>query len=187
MDETEIEIDIKEKIEEVEEQRDRNLLWTSYLSVSTIIIAVLAAIVSLASGSYLNEALLLKNDAVLYQNKASDEWSYYQAKGIKKNIADSFYQQYGGNSFKVQSVQYILDQATIQTKAREYEKQVEDANKSSDRLLNKHHKVAYSVTFFQIAIALSALSALMKQRSFFVISILLALVGVVYMIIGFLA
>lgn len=181
--EEEIEIEVKEQLERIEEN-GKELSWTKYLSLFTAIIAVIAAVASLASGSYSNEAVLEKNSAILYQNKASDQWSYYQAKGIKKNIADSFYTQFQAISFKKQSDQYQIDQVDIKKQAEDFQKQVEDSNQKSEHFLQKHHKTSYSVTFFQIAIAFAALSALMKRRSFFYFSLALALIGVGYLCSG---
>src|SRR5207247_1136020 len=75
--------EMHEAVEEAVERAEHGARWIQYLSLSTVLIAVLAAIASLRSGSLANEALLVKNQAVLFQARASDQWSYYQAKGIK--------------------------------------------------------------------------------------------------------
>src|SRR3989454_9475532 len=82
--------EFKERLEEATEhaveaveQRSR---WIVYLSFSTALIAVLAAIAALESGAYSNEALMQKNEALLAQSKASDQWAYYQAKSVKAAI-----------------------------------------------------------------------------------------------------
>lgn len=179
--EEELELDAKEAVEKLEGRG-----WNTYLAISTALIAVVAAIASLASGAYSNQAVLEKNNAVLFQSKASDQWSYYQAKGIKKNVSDAFYQQFSAAGFKAQSDKYAAEQLAIQAQAQSFEKQVEDANKASERSLEKHHKLAFSVTFFQIAIALAALSSLMRRRSFFILSLLFTIGGLGYMAAGFL-
>src|SRR5437773_11805728 len=82
--------EFKERLEEAtehaveaEEQRSR---WVVYLSFSTALIAALAAIAALESGAYSNDALMQKNEALLAQSKASDQWAYYQAKSVKAAI-----------------------------------------------------------------------------------------------------
>ena len=80
--------DLKEQLDKSAE--DVRTGWLTYLALTTAIIAVLAAIASLESGTYSNSALLEKNEAVLLQAKASDQWAYYQAKGIKRNISSAF-------------------------------------------------------------------------------------------------
>src|SRR5450432_3427568 len=82
--------ELKESVEasverafEAEYQKDR---WTTYLSLSTAIIAVFAAVSSLESGANSNDAILEKNDAVLDQSRASDQWALYQAKVIRAAV-----------------------------------------------------------------------------------------------------
>src|SRR4051812_39369580 len=81
-----------ERAEEAGEER-ASPKWTLQLSLSTAIVAVMAAIASLQAGSFANRAMLAKNEAVLNQAQVSDEWAYYQAKGIKSVI----YQAQGNN------------------------------------------------------------------------------------------
>lgn len=176
----EIEIDVKDNMEVFEKETP----WNKYLALTTAIIAVIAAVASLLSGSYSNASLLEKNNAVLLQSKASDQWNYYQAKGVKKNIADSFYTQFQTQSFKAQSDKYLNEQVDIQKQAEEFQREAEAASGRSEGLLEKHHKTAYAVTFFQIAIAFAALSALMKKRLFYYLSLVLALLGLVFLTVG---
>ncbi len=173
--------EIKENLEKISENAKD---WNMYLAVTTAIIAVLAAIASLLSGTFSNEAILEKNNAILYQNKASDQWSYYQAKGVKKNLAESFYEQFGNEKLKADVDRYTKEQEEIKKQADEFEKKVKESNINSFRQLEKHHKSALAVTFFQIAIALSAISALLKRKSFWYISILLAAIGLGFFLIG---
>src|SRR5881396_1021799 len=56
--------------------------WISWVALSTALLAVLAAIAGLLSGSHANEAMM-------NQIEASDRWSYYQAKSIKAAVLDA--------------------------------------------------------------------------------------------------
>src|SRR4051812_13290002 len=91
MPEEEIETsELKENVEQsveraLEAEREKSS-WTVYLSLSTAIIAVFAAVASLESGANSNDAILEKNDAVLNQSKASDAWALYQAKVIRASV-----------------------------------------------------------------------------------------------------
>src|SRR5215475_13251667 len=77
---------IEESIEEHEKAASPK--WLKYLSLSTAIIAVFAAVASLESGSNSNEAILEKSEAMLKQAQASDQWAFYQAKTVKAAIAN---------------------------------------------------------------------------------------------------
>src|SRR5260370_31456181 len=78
---------IEEGVEKALEEGGGGPRWTLYLSLSTAIIAVFAAIASLESGANSNDAILEKNEAVLSEARASDQWAYYQAKGMKSSLA----------------------------------------------------------------------------------------------------
>src|SRR5260370_11453971 len=84
--------ELKERIEEGVDralEQDGRSRWTLYLSLSTAIIAVFAAIASLESGANSNDAILEKNEAIFNQSKESDQWAYYQAKGVKGSLANA--------------------------------------------------------------------------------------------------
>src|SRR5579862_4312074 len=84
----EIEIDtdkLREAIDKEIEKESGSLLRA--IAMSTALFAALAAIVSLQAGSTVNEALVLKTEATRLQAQASDQWAYYQAKGLKAAIA----------------------------------------------------------------------------------------------------
>ena len=144
--------------------------WLLYLSLTTAIIAVFAAIASLQAGALSNDALLEKNEALLYQSRASDQWSFYQAKGIKSAIAggQAIYlassQPEAAQRAAAEQARYKAEQEEIQTKAKELEQQIEEHNHRSEHFLEQHHRCAMAVTMFQIAIALGAIAALARRR-----------------------
>ncbi len=66
--------------------------WISWVALSTAILAVLAAIAGLLSGMHANEAMMS-------QIESSDQWAYYQAKGIKAAVLDAK-MSLGGNCYR---------------------------------------------------------------------------------------
>lgn len=173
-----------EENEQIEKMKEFEFGWSRYLALTTAIIAVFSAVASLQSGSYADQSLLAKNEATLNQAKASDQWSYYQAKGIKANIADGFFKSTNKLSFKTDADKYVGEQAEIQKSAKEFDEKVKVSNESSDHLFEKHHRVAFGVTFLQIAVALSAMSALLKRKSFWMASILSMALGLLFFFFG---
>src|SRR5262245_46621874 len=63
--------------------------WTLYLSLTTALIAVLAAVSSLQSGAMESHALIEKNEAILSQAKATNQWGYFQAKSTKAAVYEA--------------------------------------------------------------------------------------------------
>ncbi|MBI5094286.1 MAG: DUF4337 family protein [Candidatus Hydrogenedentes bacterium] len=170
-----------EQIESVEPTHEG---WTKYLALTTAIIAVIAAIASLASGTYADRALLEKNQAVLVQAQASDRWNYYQAKGIKKDLADGLFQQSQNAKFKDDADRYGKEQEKIKDEAQDLAQKVEVANTRAEGLFERHHRIAMGVTFFQIAIALSAIAAMLRNKLFWGLSVTVTGVGVVFFVTG---
>src|SRR5437773_4627817 len=69
-----------------QKDKEKRESWTKYTSLSIVFIAVLAAVATQWSGKYSSRVLVALNDATFDQAKASDQWSYYQAKSIKQNL-----------------------------------------------------------------------------------------------------
>ncbi len=163
---------IKEK---AEESRER---WTMYAAVSTAFMAVFAALGSLTAGHHSNEALI-------EQIRSSDQWSLYQAKGIKYEITQSIILQHDPDKgelpkgLKEKLAHYRADQDSSMERAKEAEHQ-------SELHLQKHVTVARSVTLFQIAISISAVAMLTRRRFLWFFSLALSAVGACLFFMGYL-
>jgi rubrerythrin len=144
--------------------------WTRYLSLSTAVIAVFAAVASLMSGSASNEAILDKSEAMLHQSQASDQWAFYQAKGLKGALATNQVQLLGdtrpelAHKLEADAARYKTEADGIATKAKALEEEVAADGERSAARMERHHKFAITVTLLQIAIALSAIAALTKRK-----------------------
>lgn len=147
--------------------------WISWVALSTAILAVLAAIAGLLSGMHANEAMMS-------QIEASDQWSYYQAKSIKASLLDA--------KISLASAPNESDR----TKAERYEKEQEEIKAEAEKKqaeaksnFHQHEIFARSVTMFQIAIAIAAISALTKKRRFWIVSLLFGVAGCIFLALGF--
>jgi len=190
--------ELKEQIEQgveraLEEHERETPRWTKYLSLSTAIIAVFAAVASLESGANANDAILEKNEAVLNQSKTSDQWAYYQAKSVKAAIAAGQAELAGEAKpeavarLRESAERYKKDQEEIERKARELEEKVKESGERAEKFLERHHRFALSVTLFQIAIAMCAIAALTRQKALWLAGLLASGVGIALFMRGFLA
>jgi nitrate/nitrite-specific signal transduction histidine kinase len=187
--------DLKDQIEQAAEAIEGHGAprWTLALSLSTAMLAVFAAIASLLSGSNSNEAILAKNEAVLHQAQASDQWTYYQAKGVKANLAelraelDARADPPAGEKARGEAERYRREQADIEKVAHGLEEKVEASNRQADEDLERHHRFAFAVTFFQIAIALCAIAALVRQRFLWLVGLAGGCGGLVFLALGLLS
>ncbi len=140
------------------------------IALSTAVLAALAAVAALRAGATVNEALVLKTEATRLQAEASDQWAYYQAKGVKAAVQEATRTSWlaAGKEpppdHAERAKRYAADQEAIAKAAREKEKERDARSAEADRLLHQHHRFAGAVAFFQVAIALGAVAALTRQR-----------------------
>ena len=181
----EIEIDtdkLHEAIHEEVEKEGGALLRT--IALTTALFAAFAAVASLLAGSTVNEALALKTEATELQARASDQWAYYQAKGIKAVVFES---QKGLLASADKPVppetekniaRYKDEQQESKKKAEEFEHERDEKNKEAEHLIHRHHYFAYAVALLQVSIALGAVAALTRKRFVWLGSSALGLVGI---------
>ena len=167
--------------EEIEKEEGAQLLRT--IALTTALFAALAAIASLEAGGTVNEALALKTEATQLQARASDEWTYYQAKGLKATIIEGEKNVWAAADKPVppdldaKAQRYADDQGKSKQKAEELEHQRDEKGEEADHLMHRHHFYAQSVAFLQVAIALGAVAALTRKRLAWVGSLALGLIG----------
>jgi Domain of unknown function (DUF4337) len=151
--------------------------WVLGVALSSALLAGFAAVASLMAGHHANEAMIS-------QIESTDQWSYYQAKGIKETaltskaeILDALGKPVSGAD-KEKVAQYQRDKEQIEKKAGELEK-------DSQTHLRTHEVLASAVTMFQIAIAVGAISVLIRSRTFWLVSLAVGVVGIAFLIQSF--
>jgi hypothetical protein len=152
--------------EEVEKAEKKERKGSMSIAISTALMAVFAALSSLLAGHHADEA-------VIEQIRASDQWAFYQAKGIKDEILTLS----NSPDKATRSEKYKSEQAEIQKKARESEEQ-------SHIHLEHHSILARAVTMFQISIAISAIAILTRKRLLWFVSLGISCVGLYFFVTG---
>jgi hypothetical protein len=172
---------LREAIGEEIEKEGGTLLRT--IAVTTAILAAVAAVASLEAGSTVNEALALKTEGARLQAEASDQWAYYQAKGLKATVTEVSRNTWVAldktppEELAKNQERYAEDQRKSSEKAKELEKQRDEKSAEADHLMHHHHFFAQSVALLQVSIALGAVAALTRKRAMWIGSTLLGLVG----------
>ena len=167
---------------EIEKEGSGMLRW---VSLTTALLAAVAAVASLRAGDTVNEALALKSDATRIQAQASDQWAYYQAKGIKGAVARASATTWKAAGrpvppdLEATAARYDTEQKEITVKAKELEAERDLKEHEATALLEKHHSYAAAVALFQVAIALGAVSALTRNKYVWWCSMALGAAGLV--------
>lgn len=167
--------------------------WLNYLALSTVILAVCATLATFKGSGYSTRAMLS-------QSQASDQWAFYQAKGIKgyiyemqrekleleteamrgkvsSKVIEDYEKKMEAYSKKIKK--YDDEKTEIQTEAKKLEGIRDDA---------KRHSQAFGVAviYLQIAILLSSIAALMKKKAVWMFGLGVGIIGIVHFANGFL-
>jgi uncharacterized protein DUF4337 len=159
--------------EEIHHQAEHSGLgWVLGVALSSALLAGFAAVASLKAGEYANEAMVT-------QIRSSDQWAHYQSKGIKEAqlLTKTELLEALGKTVSQEDTnkiaEYSKDKEEIQKKAEELQTEAKED-------LRIHEILARAVTLFQIAIAVGAISVLIKRRSFWFVSLAFGLVGLIF-------
>lgn len=174
----EIELDtheISEKLDGLREEQDRNDAFRSFIQVialATGLMAVLAAVGAQQGASLSNEALLLSNQSILSQAKASDTWNEYQADGIKRRVFETQALVAASDSTQSQALaaqakREADKQPELMKEAQKLESERDQQRHESEIKNSIHETFSRSVGALQIAIALASISALTRRRGLF--------------------
>ena len=152
---------------------------TQFIALTALILAICATFASLYAGANASKG-------ILSQNKATDGWSYYQSKSMKENTyqvqldqlelappanADPAKLAELKKSYQDTINRYQQEQEQISAETKQHEA-------DRDRFLALNKGFAGALTYLQIAILLTSLAGLMKQKYFWYIGILIGAFGV---------
>ncbi len=164
--------------------------WLNWLALTTVVLAVCATLATFKGGGF-------STRSVMSQTRASDQWSFYQAKSIKGYIYEMQKEKLelelkgmGGRSPQAEEyrrkieeygkkvAKYEGEKGAIQKDAKNFEAVRDEAGKHSQAF-------GIAVIFLQIAILLSSIAALLKKRYVWLIGVAVGIVGIVSFANGF--
>jgi hypothetical protein len=146
--------------------------WMARVAVTTAVLATLASLASMFSSNHLNEAMI-------EQIRASNQWNYYQAKGVKFVVLESRLETLPalGKAVAPEDAakldRYKKEQEEISAEATARQASCDD-HRSRYRIMGR------AATAFQIAIALSAVALLVQRNWFWILSMAVGAVGCVF-------
>jgi hypothetical protein len=161
-----VEEELQEHTEHAREPFDKRVAATM------AILAAFLAVISVAGQIMISEELK-------EQQKASDQWSYYQAKSIRRYQSEVARDLFAGMKLNDQSLQY-------QKNAEKYKSDDEDIQKEAQGLEQESHLRGrqalgfhFGEVFLEFSIVLASLAILSKRESLWYASILSGAIGAV--------
>jgi hypothetical protein len=148
-----------------------------HIALAISVLAVLVAMVTVLGHR-------THTEAVLMQTRAADQWTLYQAKKIRQGQVTV--------AADLLSLQPSSNDAAVQKKLADYKSHLDkwndDLKEEQDKALDLEAEVAraekradrYDLgeALLQIAVVLSSITLLTRQRAYFVLGLLIGLVGV---------
>ena len=136
------------------------------VSVTIAILAVVAATIGSLETIESGTALSKKSESVLLQNRATDQWSYFQAQSIKKNMYDIAKTANPGQAevFEAKARSYEHDSDATKEKAEELGRESESLLQAGEHHEKRHHVLTVGVTLLHVGIAVATLSIIMRGR-----------------------
>ena len=156
-----------------QKEKERRERWTKYVSLTMVLVAVLAAIASLKGGGFSTQSLKAMNEATFNQTQASDQWSYFEALSIKENLYQIELERLTNAPvpdaaavarMKAKLDKYEKGNAEITAKAREMEAARDAARTQAEGAAEHSKGMGLAITMFQVAIALGAMCLIVKKK-----------------------
>ncbi len=164
--------------------------WMKAIAVTTTVLAVVASIAGSRSAFFIAKAQLLTA-------LEGSQWSYYQAKSIKQNIAEAQQKIFEVNilgpmaaeqktllgqeieTYKADIARYDLEKAAIK-------KEAEATNKENGIVVRRGSQFSMAVVFSQIGIMLSSVGALLKRKEMWIVGLIIGTISLFFLANGFL-
>lgn len=178
---------MSKELEELKEaaERAKEIRELAPVTLTMAVLAVLVATVTLQGHRAHTEEILL-------QTRATDQWSYYQAKNMRRNnlealsdVLTALGNTKAGSTEQVQKRfheeidKYRDQQKDIQTEARSLEVEVEHAGRRANRF-------DLGEVFLEIALVVTSITLLTQKRGFWYFGLVLGAVGLLCAATGFL-
>ena len=159
-----------------------------WVAMFTAVLAAIGAVISYQNGSSESQGLELKNEAILKKSEASDQWAYYQAKGIKEVIVERSVAttDEARATQASEAKRYAEEKAEIEKEARKLDVEAREADAASAAAFRPHRRLAQALALVQAAIAVAALTVLTRQRWMLVASGIASLTAIGFWIFAWL-
>jgi hypothetical protein len=163
--------DTAHALREAEERREQIESGDKLVPVLAAVIAVLAALATLFAHHSSISALAQKNEAVLYEAKAADQYNYFESKRIRvqldQALLDSGVVESGTSAQRNMQTRMARENSqanAILAKAKALEGQSDVGMIRSERFMGSYESYQIAATLFSVSIVLVSITALMRTR-----------------------
>jgi hypothetical protein len=160
-------------------EKERREAWTRYVSLTVVLIAVVASIAAQWGGKF-------SSMGQMSQAQASDQWNFYEAQSIKRHMFELTRDQVVKSgtdpeavkqqkAFDAKIADYNDKMAKIKSEAERLEKKRDYAGKVGGRL-------GLAISLLTISIATASMCLLTKKKPLWIFAIVVACIGIAEMV-----
>ena len=154
----------------------------SQVTFTIAVLAVAAAISASLETTESDSAIVAKNAAVLYQDQATDHWSFANSKSLRKKL----YELAGDQAAGAKAADYAKsaahegkDEVAAQALAKADEAKRDAALDRGEVLEKRHGRLTVASTLLHMGIAIATLAILLRRRWPWIAALALSAAGVV--------
>ncbi|MGL4285309.1 MAG: DUF4337 family protein [Phreatobacter sp.] len=158
-----------EHLEHAEEAHHAVETGDSFLmtvSATIAALAVVAAIIASLETVETSHAIADKNEAVLKQAQASDQWAFFQAKSLKQKILEiaAITTVAQADAFRQEARRHEDESTEIARKAKELEVDRDAKLAAGEVHERRHQRLTYAATLVHVSIAICTIAIIMRGK-----------------------
>jgi hypothetical protein len=139
--------------------------FNSKVTLTIALLAVIAAVGASLETTEGDRTIVAKNDAVLQQNQATDQWNEYEAKSLKKNLYALAADQGGPKAAAYAKIaaQNTTDQKQVSALAKGFEAKRKAYGEIAEIHERRHGRLTIASTLLHMAIAIATLAIILHR------------------------
>jgi hypothetical protein len=151
----------------------------SQVTFTIALLAVVAAISASLETSESDAAITAKNDAVLAQDEATDQWNFENSKNLRSKMYQLAADAGGPHAadYAKQVAHEAADQAKAQAAAKSFEDKRDQALERAEVHEQRHGRLTVASTLLHMAIAIATLAIILTRRWPWLVALALSVGG----------
>lgn len=174
----------QEALEHVEHAREllerSEVALLRFVPLMAAVLAIFAGLSSLYAGRLGEEALVLKNAALLNEVQASDLWTEYQAQSIKAHLYETAADVANPKTItrlRSAGAKYRREQGPLRAQAQQHERERDAELAQSEETQVRKGGFDVALALFEVSIVLTSIAAMLKRQYLFVMAGIGGLIG----------
>lgn len=160
------ELEHREHVEHAAHAAESGDPLIAQVTFTIAVLAVAAAIAASLETTESDSAIVAKNDAVLAQDQATDEWGFANSKSLRRKVFEIAADAGGSKSpgYLKSAAHEGADEAAARNLAKSFEAKRDAALELAEVRERRHGRLTVSSTLLHMAIAIATLSILLHRR-----------------------